>query len=302
MDPTYPLLPVFAFLGFTLCFVPLKWQFEAWNVGTLWYIFWAALSCINVYFNALVWVGNTVNSAPAWCEISIRITMAASVGISAAALAINRRLYEIASGPLDGVISKPQKQRALLIDSLLCGLFPALFVVCQLVIQRHRFDILEDVGCVPDLYDGLATYFLSSMWPILLGFGSVVYCTLAIRAFTASRATFSNNLAPHKHLTPTRFLRLAGLSFATTLYSFALGMLSIATIATASAAADLAPFSDIAQLPRAVWAARDSNELAVELTRWLGPVCALIFFAFFGLAVEARAGYMRGLTAISNAF
>ncbi|KAJ7873700.1 fungal pheromone STE3G-protein-coupled receptor [Mycena leptocephala] len=309
MSPTVPLFSIFALLGFVLALVPLYWQFEVWNVGTIWYIFWIALSCFNQYFNSVLWAGNTVNSAPAWCEISIRIAMAASVGLPAASLCINRRLYEIASVPPAAVLSKHTKRRAIIVDSLISGLFPSLYIVLQLVVQRHRFNILEDIGCTVDLYDSLPTYFIAYTAPILLSFGSFVYCALAMSAISASRANLAEVLSPQKNLTPSRFLRLTGLALATPFLTVPLGLLNIAANATTAAlstqvSADAAPFdfSIIAHIQRSLWTASETNHLTVELARWMGPACALTFFAFFGVAEEAREHYMRAFTAVSNAF
>ncbi|KAJ6550802.1 fungal pheromone STE3G-protein-coupled receptor, partial [Mycena vulgaris] len=301
MDPTYPLFPIAAFLGFILSLIPVYWQFEAWNVGTVWFIFWIALSCITQYFNSLVWSGNTLNSAPAWCEISIRLVMAASVGLPAASLCINRRLYCIASEPLAAVISQGQKRRAIVIDSFICGLSPVLYTALQIVVQRHRFDILEDIGCTAALYNSLPTSFISSALPMILSVGSGLYFFLCQRAFAASRASLAEGLSEHKNLTATRFMRLSGLAFTVLFFTLPFALLTIATNATASqlstrVSGDVAPFdfAVIARIPRSLWAADDSNRTAVELTRWLGPAYALVFFAFFGLAEEARANYRRG--------
>ncbi|KAJ7242164.1 GPCR fungal pheromone mating factor, partial [Mycena haematopus] len=298
MALTVILFPIFALVGLVVQLVPLYWQFEPWNVGTLWYIFWVSLSCFAGYFNAVVWEGNTVNSAPAWCEISIRITMAVSVGLPAASLCINRRLYEIARAPLTDVGSKTENRRTIIIDSLISGLFPLLYIPLQLVAERHRFNILEDVGCVVDLYDSLPTYFISYSAPAILSFGSFVYCILSIYAMSASRANITEVLSRHQHLTPSRFLRLAGLALATLFLSAPLALLGIAANATAagfatqvSGDAALFDFSVIAEIPRSVWASSQTNLIAVELTRWIAPVCALLFFSFFGLAEEAREHY-----------
>lgn len=39
----------------------------------------------------------------------------------------------------------------------------------------HRFDILEDVGCNPSIYNTLPAYFLVFMWPTVLGCASFVF-------------------------------------------------------------------------------------------------------------------------------
>ncbi|KAJ7677557.1 GPCR fungal pheromone mating factor [Mycena rosella] len=233
MDPTYPVFPIFAFFGFLLTIVPLYWQFEAWNVGIIWYIFWTALYCISQYFNSVVWAGNVVNSAPAWCEISMRIIMGASVGIPAASLCINRRLYCIASVPPVAIVSKADKRRDIIIDSFICGLVPAFYIALQIGVQRHRFDILEDVGCSAALFNSLPTYFVSSAPPLVLSFASAVYLSFSQTAFAAARATLGDDFAGHKNLTPTRFLRLSGLAFSVLLITVPLGLLTLATTATA---------------------------------------------------------------------
>ncbi|KAJ7466162.1 pheromone A receptor-domain-containing protein [Mycena galericulata] len=302
-----PVFPVFAFLGFILSLVPLYWQFEAWNVGVIWYIFWTSLSCLTEYFNSVVWAGNTVNSAPAWCEISIRIMMAASVGLPAASLCINRRMYQIANMPPTASLGEAEKRRAIITDSLICGLFPALYAGLQIVVQRNRFDILEDVGCIPDLYDSLPTYFISLMWPLVLGFGSIAYCSLSMHAFAASRANLSELLSAHNNLTPGWYMRMSGLALTTALLAIPLALLTIVTLATASdlsteVSGDVAQFDFgvIGQIPRALWAANENIRATVELTRWFGPACALALFAFLGLAEEARSNYVRGCAEVSK--
>ncbi|KAJ7636808.1 pheromone A receptor-domain-containing protein [Roridomyces roridus] len=298
---------VFASLGFLLSLVPLYWQFEAWNVGVISYIGWTSLPCLVQYFNSVVWDGNSTNSAPAWCEISIRLLMAANIGLPAAALCITRRLYLVTQTPAFDV-DKAEKRRTILIDSFLCGLFPTMHIALQAVAQRHRFNILEDVGCVPDYHNSLSTYLITFMWPIVFGFGSVVYCVLSAHALAFSRTNLEAILSHHKNLTPGRYLRVNGLAFTTVFLSVPLGLLTIATSATMSFIATTAPTTQpafvharvIAEIPRALWSADTNNRVTVELGRWIYPACALLVFLFLGLATEARANYARGLTALSR--
>ncbi|KAJ7019507.1 pheromone A receptor-domain-containing protein [Mycena alexandri] len=306
---SFLLFPSFAFTGLCLSLVPLYWQFEAWNVGTLWYIFWIVLSCLTQYFNSVVWAENALNSAPVWCEISIRVSMAVSVGLPAASLCINRRLCEIVHMPPASVVGEPQKRRAIIVDSFITGLSPALYVVLQLVSQRHRFNVLEDIGCTPDFYDALPTYFISYTAPVVLSFGSLVYCILSMCTMSASRVDFADVLSAHKNLTPARFIRLTGLASATLLLTMTLGLLNIAGNATAAALAtqvsgDIAPFNFgvVSSIARSLWSASESHRVAVELTRWIAPACAFLLIGFLGFASEARVHYTRAFVAVSNAF
>ena len=69
-DPTYPLLPVFAFLGFIVALIPLPWHLQAWNAGTCVYMIWASFACLIQFVNAIVWRDTALDYAPVWCDIS----------------------------------------------------------------------------------------------------------------------------------------------------------------------------------------------------------------------------------------
>jgi pheromone a factor receptor len=52
---------------------------------------------------------------------------------------------------------------------------PGLTSPADTVVQGHRFNIAEDIGCVPDTYITPLTFPLVLMWPVLLGTVSFVY-------------------------------------------------------------------------------------------------------------------------------
>lgn len=68
-DPTYPLFPIFAFLGFLVSIIPLPWHLQAWNAGTCAFMIWTGLSCLSEFINSIIWRGNVLNVAPVWCDI-----------------------------------------------------------------------------------------------------------------------------------------------------------------------------------------------------------------------------------------
>lgn len=69
VDPTFPLFPIMAGLGFFLVLIPLPWHLQAWNSGTCYYMMWTALACLNQFVNSIVWSGDAINKAPVWCDI-----------------------------------------------------------------------------------------------------------------------------------------------------------------------------------------------------------------------------------------
>ncbi|KAJ7190878.1 fungal pheromone STE3G-protein-coupled receptor, partial [Mycena pura] len=300
LDPLYPLFSVFSFLGFVLVLVPLPWHLQAWNSGTCFYVMWAFLACLNQFINSIVWADDVINRAPVWCDISIRITMAASVGLPASSLCINRRLYQIASVRAVS-ITKAEKRRAAFIDALICVLFPLVFLAMQYIVQGHRFNIVEQIGCFPAIYNSLPTYFISLMWPPLIGCISAVYGVLSLRAFLRRRAAFAQFLAPSSSssgLTTARYLRLMALAATDILLTTPLGLFLIFVNCTAepigpwrSLADTHFMFSRVEQIPAFVWRSQSLLATGLECTRWAAPLSGLIFFAFFGCAVEARKNY-----------
>ncbi|KAG1796922.1 pheromone A receptor-domain-containing protein [Suillus plorans] len=293
----YPLYPIFAFLGFVVTLIPLPWHLQAWNSGTCYYMIWAALSCLNQFINSIVWHNNAINWAPIWCDISIRIMLGASVGIPAASLCINRRLYNIAKTHAVALTDEA-KRRAILIDTLICVLFPMIVVALQYVVQGHRFDIYEDIGCYPFIYNTLPAFFLSDSWPIIIGLVSSVYCGLSLKAFYLRRAQFTRFLKSNKSLSASRYFRLMALAMAEILCTIPLASF---IIWLNSAAHPVEPwiswenvhydFSRVMQYPSVLWTTNYLLVVAIQLTRWLVVFCAFTFFAFFGFAAEARKNY-----------
>ncbi|KAH7881711.1 pheromone A receptor-domain-containing protein [Phlebopus sp. FC_14] len=307
-DLQYPLYSTFAFIGFVVSLIPLPWHLQAWNSGTCYYMLWSALACLNQFVNSVAWHGTVLNFAPVWCDISIRIMLGASVGIPAASLCINRRLYHIAKCHAV-VITRAEKRRAVLIDTLICVLFPAVFIALQYVVQGHRFDIYEDVGCYPFIYNTIVAFFLSDSWPIVIGLISAVYCGLSLRAFYRRRAQFNKFLASNTSLNASRYFRLMAIAMLEILCTVPLASFMIWLNATAQPVEPWVSwqnthydFSRVAQYPSVVWTQNYLLVVAVQLSRWFVVVCAFIFFGFFGFAAEARKHYCMAFWSVMKLF
>ncbi|EGN92607.1 hypothetical protein SERLA73DRAFT_79423 [Serpula lacrymans var. lacrymans S7.3] len=296
VDP-YPLFSVFSFIGFVVALIPLPWHFQAWNAGTCCYMIWVSLSCLIEFVNSVVWHGNAINWAPVWCDISSKFLLGAGVGIPASSLCIIRRLYNIAT--VQSVsITRQDKRRALITDLCIAIGIPVLVMILHYVVQGHRFDILEDVGCFPTIYNTLAAYFIVFMWPVLLGCISFIYSALTLRAFYKRRLQFSEFITSSTSLNVSRYLRLMMLAVIEMMCTIPIGIYSM-YISTQGV--QLFPyiswanvhyqFSYVEQVPSVIWQSDPSYLVSVELTHWLFPICAILFFALFGFAGEAQKNY-----------
>jgi Pheromone A receptor len=57
-------------------------------------------------------------------------------------------------------------------------------------------------------------------------------------------------------------------------------------------------YSRVEQFPAVLWRSNRLLVVGMELTRWLAPACAIIFFLFFGFAEEARKNYRAAIAFI----
>ena len=95
---------------------------------------------------------------------------------------------------MSDVLTDPlQRRRHVIIDLCICvGLPIVVMIWCKYtrhdlvsrvltscvvyVVQGHRFNILEEIGCMPATFNTPLAYVLVYMWPLLLGLVSMVYC------------------------------------------------------------------------------------------------------------------------------
>ncbi|KAA1466859.1 STE3-domain-containing protein [Dentipellis sp. KUC8613] len=305
-DPSYPAFPVFAFIGIFLVLIPLPWHLQAWNSGTCLYMFWVSIACLNLFVNSIIWHGNALDWAPVWCDISSRLVVGVAVAIPAASLCINRRLYLITSVQ-NVTITRAEKRRAVIID-LSIGLgIPILQMILQIIVEGHRYNILEDIGCYPFTFNTPLAYPLTIIWPIVIGLVSSCYCALTLRSFFRRRAQFSEFVTSHSSLTIHRYFRLMALAMTDVLFTVPISAYGIYLNATANS---MSPwrgwadahfdYSNVDQIPAAIWRTNYSNELSIELSRWAVPFSAFVFFGFFGFALEARKNYGKAFWTVAK--
>lgn len=247
-----------------------------------------------------------INWAPVWCDISSKFIIGANVAIPACSLCINRRLYHIAS--VSSVTKTRAQKRHDIMTDLAIGLgIPVLEMILQYIVQGHRFNIFEEVGCYPATFNTPPAYVLVFAWPLALGCISAYYCVRTIVELAQRRAQFMEFLSVNKNLSSSRYFRLMGLAGIEMLCTVPLGAYVIYLNATAqpvlpwiSWADTHSNFSFVEQIPSVLWRMSGPTVLSIELSRWLLIVCAFVFFAFFGFADEARKNYRLAYVSVAK--
>ena len=190
----------------------------------------------------------------------------------------------------------------------------------ELVVEGHRFDIYEEVGCYPDTFDVTLAYPIEFIWPPIiatitlvysgaLGFsglsrGLVAHRSLAlnIRIFWQRSQLFNGllNSGASRNPNQSRYNRLIALSatqiigtLPTTLFAIYFNAHFLTVFPWISWQNTHANYSFVGQIPSFEWRSTKSSEVMIEFTRWYPVISALIFFGFFGFAEEARKNYRR---------
>jgi len=296
-------ISAFSLLGFVLCYIPLAWHFEAWNVGCVLFIFWSGTQCLNQFINHMIWWDNAVNWAPVWCDISIRFTWMARIGGVSAGLIIARRLCMITTGTtVRG--SRRDKVRSVAID-LAIGLgIPIAQLIIFWFIQGHRFDIYEGYGCNPAIPGTWLFIVLSGCWPIPIGLLSAYYSIRTLISFSKRRKEFSELLASNSNLTFNRYFRLMAMACIEILCTVPLGIYVLTATPITYKYVGLADlhlgFSRVRQFPLEEWEAIPGSRRIFSLNSWLYIAMSLLFFVLFGFAEEARRHYHSAYVSVAK--
>ncbi|KAI0742596.1 pheromone A receptor-domain-containing protein [Daedaleopsis nitida] len=307
-DPTYPLFPIFSFFGVVLGLLPISWHLQAWNAGTCIYMLWAALASLVEFVDSIVWYGSLRDVAPVWCDISTKFLIGAGVGIPASSLCIARRLYKITSVSTVSITRK-EKLKNVYIDTAIAFGVPVIVMALHYIVQGHRYNIIENIGCTPDIWNTVPAYPLVFIWPVVLGFITFVYAALTLRTFYIHRVRFNHVITSNSSLTVSRYLRLIilccmemALVTPLTAFSIYINTAGLQVQPWVSWANTHYNFSFVELFPTPIWQAKIESHIAIEMGRWVYPCSAIMFFMLFGFADEARRSYSAAYWRVAKVF
>ncbi|OCF59121.1 hypothetical protein L486_03622 [Kwoniella mangroviensis CBS 10435] len=299
----HPDYPFWSFISTVLVLLPLPWHIRARNIATLSLIFWLVLANVVTFVNTIVWAGNFRDHNPIWCDISSRVLLLIVYALPACSLAQMRRLESVAS-TRRSIISSRDRKRRIIEEITICLVLPCLFAALYHIVQGHRYDIVENIGCVTPIYMSIPAVIIRFVVPGTIAVASIVFAVLAVRWFLIRRLQFQTILAASdSSLSVGRYLRLIALAVTDSTV-----LLAYAIYNAISWTAPLMPykswtavhlnFSQYAQYPEELFGSDYSAFVANVYAPFL---YSIIFFTFFGFGEEAiaeylaAAAYMRGL-------
>jgi pheromone a factor receptor len=172
--------------------------------------------------------------------------------------------------------------------------------------QGRRYNILEDIGCYPRIYNTPVAFVLVYSLPIVIGLVSAVYCSLTIREFARRRMQFKTFLSSNNNLNSNRYFRLMFLASIEILFTIPICIWIICMNARIgiepwiSWADTHSNWNVIQKFPAFIWRGNTTHALLYELTRWLYVLAAFVFFGFFGFADEARKNYRNMFSSVAK--
>ncbi|KAH9837844.1 putative fungal pheromone GPCR, STE3-type [Rhodofomes roseus] len=299
-------LPLGSFLAAVLVLVPLPAHIKARNLATVAIILW--LSAVNLAqgINTVIWADNVEIKAVVWCDVVTRLFIGSNVALPAACFALCMHLERIASARAVR-ITEADKRRQIWVDSVLCFGVPAVYIGLYYVVQGHRFDLVETIGCRPETYVSIPEFFLIRFPPIFFSLGASVYAVFAFAHFFRRRATFAKHLQGNSAaLTPSRYLRLMAMAVIEMFW----GLLVTAVNTYFSYRDGLRPwiswanthsdFSRIGQFPLVLIPGPALTE--AYFLWWAVPVSAYLFFVFFAFGQDTMQSYASSWEWIRSLF
>ncbi|EJF59102.1 STE3-domain-containing protein [Dichomitus squalens LYAD-421 SS1] len=291
----YPVFPVGAFLAAFLVLIPLPAHWRSHNVATVSIIAWLFAMDVIYGVNTIVWDGNVRKHLLVWCDITTKLTIGASVALPAATMCVCRNLELVASGRI-ARLTREDKRKKMFFDLAMCYGLPLIIMALHYVVQGHRFDILEYVGCLPATYYSIPGVFIIWFPPLLLSVLTAIYATLALHHFFRQRLTFTMQLKnSNSALSTGRYLRLIAMSVVQIVWQTILTAISMYDNISPGLRpwtnwADVhSDFGRIDAIPMVVYPVSYQRQFFLFL--WVMPVSSFVFFFFFGFGEEALKDY-----------
>ncbi|PFH48843.1 hypothetical protein AMATHDRAFT_5425 [Amanita thiersii Skay4041] len=302
----HPELPIVSYISAILVILPLVWEWGQDNVVMI--SFAAPLIVCNIFdgTNAIIWGDKVRVIAPVWCDIGTKILIGGTVALPGSCCLLNMRLAKYSSrNPLNR--SRFWRIGEKVIE-IICLNYPPFYIGYHYVVQDHRFDIVEDIGCGPVIYPSIPAVFLMWVPPLSFLVGSWIFLLFNLRNVWRIRYSLGKHLQEKSGSTlfASRFLRLMSLGIV--LSGWATAVLVFRMWFTMKDGLKPWPgirklhhnFGFIGQLTSDAVPAKDLR--LIFLTYWIIPITAILLSGHFLYGEDAKQQYIAFGYRMQNRF
>ncbi|KAF7297004.1 STE3-domain-containing protein [Mycena indigotica] len=258
---------------------------------------WFAVSDLIYFADALLWSGNVDIKALIWCDITTKLKIGGEIALPAAAVPLSVKVYRI---------TLQKRPMGLLFDLGVCVALPAVIMALHTIVQGNRFDIIEVIGCSPNIYVSIPSIIILDIPPLVCSILTLIFCGISLVNFTRQRRAFHLLTRGPKSDGRNRaqYIRLMALTTVLGVWS----TIVVALTRSSEYHSGLLPWISWAEVHADFWSfERAQYMLSLIPQATLGPlmfswasipISSLITFAFFGVGSEAVTKYRALFIAI----
>ena len=173
-------VPILSFLTLLLDIPSFAWHIKNKNIPASCLVFWIVLGNLFNFVNALIWPTDDVAHwwhGEIYCDIQVKLVVAATLGIVGAVAAIMRSLAMALNTEKTVLMaSTAQRNRKMAIDGLLCFGLPIYAILIHYIVQPSRFYIFTIGGCTPSFDNSWPSLVLVYIWPPIICLVDAYYC------------------------------------------------------------------------------------------------------------------------------
>jgi len=205
-SPLAVAIPALSIIAIILCLPPFIWHVKNGNMAASSLVLWISLDNFFAFVNALIWP--TDDTASWWngsvlCDIEIKLMLAATAGLTGSMACIMRNLAQVMDTTRIGS-SLAQKKRELAVNVFLCFGCPAYLMAIHYVVQPSRYYIFAISGCTASYDNSWPSIVLVFMWPPILCFLAVYYCSKCSAVEPRLQNLVTNTSLSPGHYTPSQ--------------------------------------------------------------------------------------------------
>ncbi|THH04132.1 hypothetical protein EW145_g5746 [Phellinidium pouzarii] len=255
---------VFSYVSFfssALALFPVPWFIQTKNIPGLFALAWLVVVNLIYGLNAGVFKDEMFLRVPIYCDIATKLMVGLHVAVLTSMFCYILLIIEGPSRTRDKKNRKDFVERRRLIHTWLCILFPLAYMALSIAVQDRRFDIVEEVGCLPSIS--------GTGWFLILVNFALLICGVCLVL----------GLFPEVPIDDFRLCRLRIMLWTVTLWIATLSLYIMLNIAP--------DFSDVSAFPRRdltrieifkslYHASTSVSEIRALL--WTGPIFSLLFF------------------------
>ena len=184
-EPTFPVtpnavvVPILALITLIIDIPPFVWHVKNRNLAASSLVFWVVITNLMNFINPLIWPTDDIQywwHGQIFCDIEIKIMMAASFGVVGSMACIMRNLAK-ALDTAQTVLSpsKAQRRRQIIIDCLFCFGGSIYVMLIHYIVQPTRYYIFAISGCTSSFDNSWPKLVLVFIWPPIICLVDVYY-------------------------------------------------------------------------------------------------------------------------------